>query len=497
MEATVKLTDQDLEAIAQRIASDIRGGRPVPFSPVSASSAASGSRPAPASAYALQPGDMGVFQTVDDAVAAVRKAWPVFTNLPLDARRRIIDSIKSVMRENSAQLAREAVDETRYGRFEDKVAKNALAIEKSVGVEGLTTTAYTGEHGLTLVEYAPYGVIGSITPTTNPVATLISNSICMLSAGNVVLFSVHPAAKLVSVHTVVLLNKAIVAAGGPPNVVACIANPTTEAAGQLMHHPGIRVLAVTGGEGVVHAAMNAGKRAICAGPGNPPVVVDETADIENAAKSIVMGASFDNNVICIEEKETVVVSSVADQLIQAMLRNNAVLIPRDKISAMEQVIFTKMAGPRGKATVNKKWIGKNAADILAQIGISAPPSTRLAICDVPNDHPLLWTEQMMPVMPITRAPNANAAIDLALQMEGQCYHTACIHSRNIDNLSRMAKLCNCSIFVKNGPSLNGLGFGGEGYASFTIASPTGEGITTSVSFSRIRRCTLVDRLRIV
>lgn len=491
----MKLTDQDLEAIAQRIASDIRGGKQTSFSPVAP--ATIGGKSAPATAYQLQPGDMGVFQTVDEAVAAVRKAMPVFVNLPLDTRRRIIESIKAVMRENSAQLAREAVEETHYGRFEDKVAKNALAIEKSVGVEGLTTTAFTGEHGLTLVEYAPYGVIGSITPTTNPIATIICNSICMLSAGNVVVFSVHPSARFVSIHTVVLVNKAIVAAGGPPNVIACVANPTIESAGQIMHHPGIRVLAVTGGEGVVKAAMNAGKRAICAGPGNPPVVVDETADIENAAKSIVMGASFDNNLICIEEKETVVVQSVADKLIQAMLHNNAVLIPKDKIPAMEQVIFTKMNGPRAKAVVNKKCIGQNAADILAQMGISAPASTRLAICDVPEDHPLLWTEQMMPVMPITRAKDANYAIDLALKMEGNCFHTACMHSRNIDNLSRMAKLCNCSIFVKNGPSLNGLGFGGEGYTSFTIASPTGEGITTSVSFSRIRRCTLVDRLRIV
>ena len=210
-----------------------------------------------------------------------------------------------------------------------------------------------------------------------------------------------------------------------------------------------------------------------------------------------MGASFDNNMICIEEKETIVVDSVADQLIQAMLHHNAVLIPKSKSPAMEQVIFTKMAGPRGKATVNKKCIGQNADELLAQMGISAPSTTRLAIVEVPTDHPLLWTEQMMPVMPITRAKNAGSAIDLGLAMEGQCYHTAIMHSRNIDNLSRMAKECNCSIFVKNGPSLNGLGFGGEGYTSFTIASPTGEGLTTSRSFSRIRRCTLVDRFRIV
>ena len=494
----MRLSDQDIEAIAQRIARDMEtgGGRSAPGAakPAGGGSAAGGGRHGPPDAYK---GEMGVFPTVDEAVAAARKAMQTFPHLPLDVRRRIVKSIRDVMAENSTMLAKAAVEETLYGRFEDKVAKNALAIEKSVGVEGLTTTAFTGEHGLTLVEYAPYGCIGAITPTTNPIATIICNSICMLSAGNVVVFSVHPSARLVSIQTVVLINKAIVAAGGPPNTVTCVSNPTVEAAGQLMHHPGVRVLAVTGGEGVVHAAMNAGKRAICAGPGNPPVVVDETADIAHAAASIVQGASFDNNMICIEEKETVVVSSVADRLIQEMLHNNAVLIPKDKIRAMEQVIFAKMAGPRGKATVNKKWIGQNADKILAEIGISAPSTTRLAIVDVPEDHPLLWTEQMMPVMPICRVANAGKAIDLALEMEGQCFHTAVMHSTNVDRLSEMAKRCNCSIFVKNGPSLNGLGFGGEGYTSFTIASPTGEGITTSVSFSRIRRCSLVDRFRIV
>jgi aldehyde dehydrogenase len=251
----------------------------------------------------------------------------------------------------------------------------------------------------------------------------------MLAAGNVVVFNVHPSAKQCSMETVVLLNKAITAAGGPPNAAVCVADPTIESAGQLMKHPGIRVIVVTGGGGVVKAAMSSGKRAICAGPGNPPVVVDETADIEKAAATSCLGASFDNNVICVEEKETIVVASVADKLIQAMTRNNAVLIDKSKIAAMEQVIFSKMAGPRGHAELNRKWIGQNADKILAEMGISAPSTTRLAIVEVPEDHPLLWTEQMMPVMPITRVPNADYAIDLGIQMEAACFHTALMHSK--------------------------------------------------------------------
>ena len=484
----MKLTDQDIEAIARRIAGDLRS---------SAAPAASRS-PAPAAGAAAGGSDaLGVFATVDQAVAAAKAAFPVFANLDLSKRAKVIASMRQAMRENSTALARAAYDETGYGRFEDKIIKNDLVIEKTPGTEDLPPRAYTGDNGLTLVEPAPYGIMGAITPTTNPTSSIICNAIGMLAAGNVVVFNVHPSAKQCSIQTVALLNKAIMAAGGPANTITCVAEPTVESAGLLMKHPDTRVIVVTGGGGVVKAALNSGKRAICAGPGNPPVVVDETADIEKAASDIVLGASFDNNIICVEEKETIVVASVADKLIQAMTRNNAVLIDKSKIPAMEQVIFSKMAGPRGHATVNRKCIGQNADKILNMMGISAPATTRLAIVEVPEDHPLLWTEQMMPVMPICRVPNVDYAIDIALQMEGHNYHTALMHSRNIDKLSKMARLCNCSIFVKNGRSQAGLSYGGEGHTSFTIASPTGEGLTTPRSFSRERRCTMVDHFRIV
>jgi len=482
----MKLTDQDIEAIARRIAGDLRG------------TAAPAAAPAPTvQAPAIPAGAVGVYATVDEAVAAAKSAFPAFSALPLSRREQVIQSIRTVMRENATALARSAADETGYGRFEDKILKNQLVIEKTPGTEDLSPTAWTGDHGLTLMEPAPYGIIGAITPTTNPTSTIICNAIGMLAAGNVVVFNVHPSARRCSVETVALINKAVMAAGGPPNTAVCVGESSIESAGQLMKHPDIRVLVVTGGGGVVKAAMSSGKRAICAGPGNPPVVVDETADIDKAASDIVLGASFDNNMICVEEKETVVVASVADKLIQAMTRNNAVLIDKSKIPAMEQVIFSKMTGPRGHATVNRKWIGQNADKILAEIGISAPSTTKLAIVEVPEDHPLLWTEQMMPVMPITRAPNVDYAIDIALQMESFNYHTALMHSKNIDKLSKMARQCNCSIFVKNGRSQAGLGFGGEGFTSFTIASPTGEGLTTPRSFSRWRRCALIDHFRIV
>jgi acyl-CoA reductase-like NAD-dependent aldehyde dehydrogenase len=297
-------------------------------------------------------------------------------------------------------------------------------------------------------------------------------------------------------QTIALLNKAIAGAGGPPNVIAGIAVPTIESAQDLMKHPGVRLVGVTGGGEVVKVAMTSGKRAICAGPGNPPVVVDETADIDKAARDIVLGSSTDNHIICTDEKETIAVSSIADALIASMGQQGAIVIPRERLSELEKIVFTEMKGPRQKAWIDKSLVGKNANVILAKMGINALDSVRTIVVEVDENHPLLWTEQMMPVMPVVRVSDANRAIDLAVQVEGGNRHTAVMHSKNLDNLSRMAKACDCSIFVKNGRSQAGLGLDGEGYCSFTIASPTGDGLTSPRSFSRWRRCVLVGAFRI-
>ena len=476
-----RLTDQDVEGIARRLAAELQRGAP---------DAGPQRAPTPAAR------DLGIFATVDEAVQAAREAQPIFVALPLKVRAKIIEAIRQTMLESNEALARAAHEETGLGRVEDKVVKNRLVTEKTPGLEELYPQSVTGDHGLTLVEPAPFGVIGAITPCTNPTSTIICNAIGMLAAGNAVVFNAHPLAKGCSMQTVALLNRAIVAAGGPRNVVTCLAEPTIETAQQIMAHPAVRLLVVTGGGAVVKAAMASGKRAICAGPGNPPVVVDETANIDKAGRDIVLGASTDNNIICTDEKEVICVAMIADGLLKAMTRSGAVLIDRSRVAQLENVIFAKVHGPRQYAEINKDLIGRNADVILGKIGMSVPASVRLGIVEVGEDHPLLWTEQMLPIVPVCRVPNADAAIDLAVKVEGGNRHTAIMHSKNLDNLSRMAKECDCSIFVKNGRSQAGLGLDGEGYCSFTIASPTGEGMTGPRSFSRFRRCVLVDHFRI-
>lgn len=479
------LTDDQVKQIANRVMEMIGN----PHAPAKVQESGSGN------AKALGP---GIFPDVNSAVTAAQKAFKELSQMPLSKREEIIAAIRRKMVEHTEELSRMANEETGLGRYEDKILKNQLVIHKTPGTEILQPAkAFSGDRGLMLLELAPYGVIGAITPVTNPTSTIICNTIGMVAAGNAVVFNTHPSAKKVSGYNVVLLNQAITGVGGPANLVTAVAEPTVESAGQLMKHPGIRLLVVTGGGAVVKAAMTSGKRAICAGPGNPPAVVDETADIAQAAKNIVMGASFDNGIICVLEKEVFVVASVADRLMDEMKKNNAVQLNRMQMEALEKVIFTEQHGPRQHAVVDKDCVGKNIQYILAKIGMNVDPKIRLAIAEVDENHPLVWTEQMMPVMPIVRVSDANRAIDLAVEAEHGYGHTATMHSKNLDNLSRMARVINCSIFVKNGPSVAGLSFGGEGYTSFSIASPTGEGLTTARSFSRERRCTIVDSFRIV
>ena len=476
-----QLTDGQVDAIARRLAQRLGG-----------SATATESAPAPT----VRSG-AGVHPTVDAAVHAAAKAFVELGQASLETRDRMIGAIRDVMRVEGDRLARFAHDETGLGRYEDKVVKNQLVTDKTPGVEDLRPETWSGDRGLTLVELAPYGVIGAITPTTNPTSTIICNTIGMVAAGNTVVFNVHPSAVECSMETVRLINQAIMSVGGPENVVTAIGAPTIATAQDLMTHKGIRLLAVTGGAGVVKAAMTSGKRAICAGPGNPPVVVDETADIAQAGRDIVRGASFDNNIICVDEKEVFVVESVADELLKSMRNAGAYLASGSDIHKLETTIFSDPPEPRRPGHMNKDCIGKNAAEIMRLAGIPVDGDPKLIVCDVPESHPLVWSEQMMPVMPVVRVSDVDRAIDLAKEAEHGFGHSASMHSRNINALSRMAREMNTSIFVKNGPIVSGLGAGGEGFTSFTIASPTGEGLTSPISFSRQRRCVMVDHFRIV
>ncbi len=445
---------------------------------------------APARAPAIITKRPGVFDDLDSATSSAQRAQEQWVRLDVETREKVIEAMRQCTRDNVNDLSRMAVEETKLGNVADKVKKNLLCANKTPGMEILRAQAWSGDHGLMLMERAPFGVIGAITPSTNATETIINNGVAMVAGGNAVVFNTHPSAKGVCTYFVGKLNEAIVAAGGPANLICAIGNPTIESAGALMKHPGIRLIVVTGGPAVVKAAMNSGKRAIAAGPGNPPAVVDETAHIARAAKDIVDGASLDNNIVCIVEKEVFAVASIADQLKAEMQKNGAFEVPSSAINRLEKLVVDD-----GHAA--RDWVGKDATKIAEAAGLRVPSGTRLLFAEVDPTHPFIQAELLMPVIGFSRLKTVEDCIAAAVQAEHGFGHTATMHSTNIDVLSAMAKIINTSIFVKNGPSFAGLGMTGEGYTSFTIASPTGEGLTTPISFTRERRCTLKDSFRII
>lgn len=462
---TLELQTSQIEAIIQQVLAEMNGGGPLPR----------------AAHY------RGVFPTVDAAVDAAQRAQARFATVSIAKRKAIIQAMRDTAIENAQPLAQMVVDETKMGRVPDKVLKHLLVAEKTPGVEILPSDAMVGDDGLTLEESAPFGTILAITPVTNPTATIINNAISMVAAGNTVVFAPHPNAKNCSLAAIDMLNEAIEQAGGPSNLLVAVQDATIEIAQQLMNHPKVSLICATGGPGVVDAALRCGKRAIGAAAGNPPVLVDDTANPEKAARDIILGHSFDNNMPCVCEKEVIVTAGIADALMNAFrAAGNAIVLGPEHLPRLEEVVLNKdRTGP------NRKFVGQHACMILHELGISENEDMRAIIVEVDRDHPFVRHELMLPVLGVVRARDFEEAVEIAVELEHGLHHSAMIHSSNIYHMSEFGKAINTTVFVKNAPSYAGLGYGGEGYTSFTIAGRTGEGMTTARTFTRVRRCTLV------
>lgn len=426
----------------------------------------------------------GIYDSVDEAVAAAEQAFYALEKMTIADRKRILKSIKDKISLNIERLSRMELEETGYGRLEHKVAKNQLVLDKTPGMEDLQPEVISGDDGLTLIERRPYGIAGCIMPSTGPSSTTVHNSLCMIAAGNSAVLSPHPGGIQTTLEATRLINEAIAEAGGPAGLICCTRQVTLENTKAIMTHPKIDLLLGTGGPAIVKEILSSGKKGICAGPGNPPVLVDHTADIPLAARDIVDGCFFENCIQCIGEKECFVVDCVADLLIAEMQQNGAYLIrdPED-IERLTQLVTVD-------GQPNKAYIGKDAAVILKAAGLPVTGDPKIIIYEVPADHITVMEEYLMPLLPIVRVCNVDEGIDLAVKAEGRRRHSAMIHSRDVHNLSQYAKRLQTTILVKNGPSYAGVGLGGEGHVSVSIAGPTGEGLTTPRSFTRPERCVM-------
>lgn len=434
----------------------------------------------------------GLQDTVDEAARNAVEAQKRLVSMTLESRRTIIEAIRKATLDNNETLSALSIRETKLGRYEDKIRENILCATKTPGVEDIRPQALSGDHGLMLLEFAPVGVIGSLTPITNPTGTLIHNAISMIAAGNAVIFNPHPSAKETSAQVIKLFHHAIVQAGGPPGLISSVRNPTLDTAKEIIEHPKINMLVATGGRPVVNTVLRSGKKAIGAGAGNPPALVDQTAHLRKAAQCIINGASINNNIFCTSEKEVLVVDEVASCLIKFMQESGrAYLLNSEEAERVTDLVVTP------QRQINGAYIGKDVQVILKEIGIRVDEECRLAIFEAPKDHPLVWLEQMMPVMPIVRVKDVQEGIELGVEVEQGNRHTAVMHSTNVDNMTAFARVVQATIFVKNGPSYAGIGLGGEGHTAFTIAGPTGEGLTSARTFTRQRRCTIVESFRII
>jgi aldehyde dehydrogenase len=448
---------------------------------------------APASTAA---GQHGVFYDADSAVTAARSAFEQFRGRTLEDRKRVIDIIRRISIDNAEELGQMEMDETGIGRLDHKIDKLRTLGEQTPGVEILETKCYSGDHGLAVIERAPFGVIGAITPVTHSLPTITGNAVSMLAGGNAVVVNPHPSGKLVATEGVRRFNEAISHEVGIDNLICVIAEPTLESAEALFKHRDVALICVTGGPAVGRAALRSGKRAIVAGPGNPPVVVDKTADLDNAARCIIQGGAYDNNLLCIAEKEVFVVDCVFDQMMTAMRKAGAIELNSNQIDKLASQAITKVGDDQHLAAASD-FIGRDASVLAAAAGVTVPPGTELVFGETDEHHPFVSVEQMMPFIPFVRARDVDHAIAMAKEYEHGFRHTAIIHSKNVRNMTKMGRELDTTLYVKNGPCMASLGLGGEGYLSFSIAGPTGEGVTTAITFTRERRCSMIDELRVV
>lgn len=433
----------------------------------------------------------GIFKTADEAIAAAKAAQKEIQPMPLEFREKIIANIRKKTLENAKMLSELAVEETGMGNVGHKIIKHQLVAEKTPGTEDLSTIAWSGDRGLTLTEMGPWGVIGAVCPSTNPTCTVICNSIGMVAAGNAVVFMPHPSAKKCSNLAIDMVNRASIEVGGPENIVTAVEEPTMEVSNYIFKHKDIDMLCATGGPGVVTAVLSSGKRAMGAGAGNPPVLVDETANIPKAAADIVNGCTFDNNLPCIAEKEVIAVDMIADELIYHMEQNGCYHARPEEV---QKLVDTVLEEKNGKKIISRKCVGRSAKVLLGKIGVTVGDDVRCIIFEGEKTHPLIWTELMMPILGIVRVKNVDEGIQVAVELEHGNRHSAHMHSTNVNNLTKYGRALDTAIFVKNAPSYAALGFGGEGYPTFTICSRTGEGLTSAKSFTKARRCVLGDAL---
>lgn len=491
------IDEQQIRKIVESVIASVAAGADLKPAASAGTAPSMADRPSPAvSATAGIRGQDGVFDRMEDAIAAAKGGFELFRKFSIRDRERLISILRRTTLDHAEEFSRMIYEETGMGEYKDKILKHRNCAKNTPGTEDLVSRSWSGEKGVCLEEFAPFGIIGSITPSTHPVETMVNNAMIMLAGGNTVVFNPHPGAKKVTAYALQIYQKAVVAGGFPANLFTCVKNPTLETANVLFNHPDVSLLSITGGPGVVKAAMATNKKVIAAGPGNPPVLVDETADLDRAAECIVKGATFDNNILCIAEKEVFVVESVFDKFLMSLVKAGAFKLDDISFKLLAEKAFIR--DEKGGHILNRDLVGRNASHLADLVRVNIPEGTKLLFAETDLNNIFVQEEQMMPVLPIVRAKDFKEALEFCLNAEHGYRHTSLIHSRDMNRITEFAKAMNTTIVVANGYSNQGDGpDDGEAYMAFTIATPTGEGVTSPRNFCRIRRLAVAGSLRFV
>ena len=495
MSTPLQLDENALRAVVEDVMRSL--GRSPILSPAPAPGNVPSAPRAASAGSSVKAGRFGVFEDVNEACVAAAQAFEQLREKGVAGRAKVVEIVKEMVTAKAVEWGKFEFEETKIGRLEHKIEK--LQIVKLVpGVEWIKPYGLSGDHGITMEEHTPFGVIGAVLPVTHSIPTLSGNIINIVAAGNAVVFNPHPGGARSAALATRAYNEAIFAAIGIENLVCTVLKPTLDTFNALTKHELVNILLVTGGPGVVSAAMKSGKRAICAGPGNPPVIIDGTGCLKKAARDVISGGGFDNNLLCIGEKQVFILEQYANKFMEGLKEAGAAQINDSQLAKLTATAFTtsKDAGGCSHAVLNRSLVGVDASVLARHAGANVAPNTPMLFAETDVDHAFVMEEQMMPMLPVVRVKSIEQAIEFAKKSEHGYKHSAIIHSLNVDHMTQMARALDTTIFVKNGPSTAGLGLGGEGYLSYSIATTTGEGISNPATFTRTRRCVMVDNLRI-
>jgi acetaldehyde dehydrogenase (acetylating) len=420
-----------------------------------------------------------------EAVESAHLASFTVAKFDQDRIDRICEAMAKVALAEAARLGRMAHQETGFGKPEDKYEKNRFAAEDVWNFfKNLKTVGVISDKGSVVEIASPRGVVAAIIPSTNPTSTAIFKIIIAIKSRNTIVLSPHPSAVRCIAETTRVMKEVAIKEGLPPDAIHCLTNPTIEGTEALMKHKQTKVILATGGLGLVRAAYSSGKPAFGVGPGNVPVYIEKTADIEKAVSDILTGTCFDNGTICASEQSVVVDASIAKQVREEFKRQGAHFLNEDEAEKVAKVLVTE------QRTLNPKIVGKSAEYIANLAGISIPPNVRCLIADcggVGRDYP--WSiEKLSPTLAFFVVENFEKAALRCLEVLnfGGMGHTVGIHTRDRNTAIAFAELMPAARICTNTPTtLGAIGFSTDLPPSMTLGCGSWGGNVTSDNISPI------------